>query len=239
MTIRRNTSEVERSRASMLRAVRVAEVDADKALVRVYLKDGKEDEAKSAWLPLINARAGGNRAWHLPDVDEQMMLFAPDGNTESAVLLGGVYSKYGPQPSNDPDLDLMAYKDDASVSYHRGEHQYRVDVPDDGGSVSIHGGATVSIDAGQSVSVNAGVSVDIAAGEKIVLTAPMVIINGNLFVNGNIILTGDFSATGVTHFHGDVIVDGEATIGGIDFSTHEHGGVIIGDQYSDGPEQGE
>lgn len=47
--------------------------------------------------------------------------------------------------------------------------------------------------------------------------------------DANITVTGDVTITAPTiNLTGDVVISGEATIGGIDFSTHVHGGVEPG-----------
>lgn len=79
--------------------------------------------------------------------------------------------------------------------------------------------------------------------DKVKITAPAVTLDtpittctGDLHVEGNTTIDGTAEITGdVTITEGDLMVDNEANIGGIAFSTHVHTGVMTGGGNTGGP----
>ncbi|AJQ93225.1 phage baseplate assembly protein V [Gynuella sunshinyii] len=103
------------------------------------------------WMPWLNARAGYDGEWWVPDIDEQVLVVAPTGNLVLGVVIGSIYrgaltfasgaegiehkvpyptplSELGTQ---DNDLHTRVYKDGTSISYDRQKHRLEVVVKSD------------------------------------------------------------------------------------------------------------
>ncbi len=63
-------AELNRKLANIIRIGLIKEVDYEKARVRV-----KVGEFLTDWLPWITARAGEDRSWFAPNIDEQVVIF--------------------------------------------------------------------------------------------------------------------------------------------------------------------
>jgi len=95
----RRMEESERRLTNVVRPGRVAQVDAQKGLVKLaYAKDENGVDVVSPWLRW-QERAGGIKTWAPPSVGEQVLMFSPSGDISghSWALLGG-YSQANPQP---------------------------------------------------------------------------------------------------------------------------------------------
>ncbi|WP_428243422.1 phage baseplate assembly protein V [Gynuella sp.] len=112
------------------------------------------------WMPWLNARAGYDGEWWVPDIDEQVLVVAPSGNLVLGVIVGSIYrgaltfasGANGVEPRADypaplntlgaegSDLHTRLYKDGTSISYDRHKHQLEValkSAPEAEASVSI------------------------------------------------------------------------------------------------------
>ncbi len=108
---------------NLLRAGTIAEVNHDKALVRVKLGEG--DAAKpflSGWLNYFAKRAGNTIDWDPPEVGEQCLVLSPGGEMAGGFALTGIYSNYRPAPSKDPKVTLRKFSDGLECSYDQTSH---------------------------------------------------------------------------------------------------------------------
>jgi phage baseplate assembly protein V len=67
-------AELSGKSANIMRIGLVKEVDYEKARVRV-----KVGEFITDWLPWVTARAGEDRSWFAPNIDEQVIVLSPFG----------------------------------------------------------------------------------------------------------------------------------------------------------------
>lgn len=138
---------------NLVRLGSVEEVDHARSRARVRMGNLLTD-----WLPVMTARAGGDRTWWHLDAGEQVLVLSPGGDLAHGLVLGSLYQSDHPAPSDDPDLHRTEYKDGTVIEYHRADHRLRADVQGDielsaTGSIAIRANGHITIN-GQEVHVN-------------------------------------------------------------------------------------
>ena len=118
-------AESDRRQGNMLRMGTITEVDHSKALARVTLSDTET----SAWLPWAVMRMGALRVWAPPVAGEQVMIAAPSGELNQAVILGSASRDQFPQPSNDPAETLFQWDDGSFIQHDAAKRQLRMHAP--------------------------------------------------------------------------------------------------------------
>lgn len=239
-------AEIDRRLANMIRLGTIAELDEANALVTVAVGDMKTD-----WLPWRASRAGGNVAWHAPEVGEQVILLSPSGDLGQAVVLGSLYQSAHPANANTKDVQRMTYADGTVVEYDRAAHQLKVDASAASGTVLVNVGgghvivqcataavtasdsvtvecATAAVTASQSVDVQAGTTATVKAPE-ITLDSPLSTCTGALVVEGllsfNAGMSGKPGSGGGAAANiqgGMAITGGDVKADGIGLKTHTH-----------------
>lgn len=131
-------TEADRRLANVVQFGRVAAADYGRARVRVSL-----GPLTTGWVPFIASRAGGDRSWHPPEVGEQVVLVAPGGDLNLAVVVGALYQGVHPAPGDRATLHTVVYQDGASFTYDREAHKWTVVVPGDvdvqaQGNITLH-----------------------------------------------------------------------------------------------------
>lgn len=136
----RQFGQYERTLANAAQLGRVAETDYPKARARVTLNDG----LSSAWLPWLACRAGGDRTWWAPEVDEQVLVVCPDGDPARGVIVGALYCQDASAPAAVETVHRTLYKDGASIEYDREAHALKATLPDGGtAELTAKGGITL------------------------------------------------------------------------------------------------
>jgi len=115
-------SETDRRHSSAFRIGVVEEADYPAGKVRVRMSA----DALTGWLPFAALRAGALRVWSPPSIGEQVMIQAPAGELNQAIVLPGIYRNQFPAPSIDPMLDVMVWDDGSSVSYNRATQEVKI-----------------------------------------------------------------------------------------------------------------
>ncbi|HEQ0226227.1 TPA: phage baseplate assembly protein V, partial [Pseudomonas aeruginosa] len=82
---------------NLIRLGTIAAVDHAAQRVRVLTGD-----LLTGWLPWASPRAGADREWNAPTLNEQVLLFSPSGQTANGVVLTGLFSDLIP-PNGDRD----------------------------------------------------------------------------------------------------------------------------------------
>lgn len=185
----RRLTELERRQANLLRLGTVAEVDLSAARVRVTI-----GAIKTASIPWLTHRAGGDRTWHAPEVGEQILVLAPSGDFSQGVAMPAVYQTAHPAPSASADVHTVVYSDGAVIAYDRAAHALSAVLPSGGtalltadGGITINGPTTINGD---------------------------VQINGDVAIDGEETSTGDMIAGSISvqnHVHGGVQSGGAKT----------------------------
>ena len=182
-------TDLRRRLAALVRLGLVAEVDLERARVRVdYDRAADGAPVQTGWLPWLAGLAGPDRSWRPLSVGEQVAVLSPDGDLAGGIVLGALYRADHPAPSASAAKHLVEYRDGAVVAYDAEAHELRAALPD---------GATVSIESSGGVSITGDVAV-----------------TGGLSVTGDIAADGDVSAEGDVTAEGDITADGDLTASG-------------------------
>ncbi|WP_265027703.1 phage baseplate assembly protein V [Wolbachia endosymbiont (group B) of Chorthippus parallelus] len=118
-------SELNRKVANIIRIGLVKEIDYEKAKVRVKIGEFLTD-----YLPWITSKAGKDRDWSPPDIDEQVMVFSPLSELSLGVVLGGIYQEKYPAPENKKEINSVKFQDGTRLLYDKGKHHLEIEVVD-------------------------------------------------------------------------------------------------------------
>ena len=122
--LHQDMTDAERRLSNVVMLGQVAELDAKKARVRV-----QAGPILTAWLPFATVRAGLDRTWHAPEPGEQVVLVAPGGDLNQAVVVGSLYREAYPPPADSADISRTEWQDGAALAYDRQLHHWRLSVP--------------------------------------------------------------------------------------------------------------
>ncbi|QMV45882.1 phage baseplate assembly protein V [Wolbachia pipientis] len=103
----------------------VKEIDYEKAKVRV-----KVGEFLTNWLPWITYRAGEDKSWSPPNIDEQVIILSPCGELSLGVVLPAIYQEKYPPPENKKEINSIKFQDGTKLSYDSGKNHLEIDVVD-------------------------------------------------------------------------------------------------------------
>ncbi len=128
----------------------------------------------TAWLPWITLRAGADREWNPPTVNEQVLLFSPSGQLGNGVALTGLFSDQIPANGDREGLHRVTYRDGTVIEYDSVAHHLNATLTDGGttnlistGGINIVGNITHQGDytqtGNQNVTGKVTVSVDVVA----------------------------------------------------------------------------
>ena len=83
----------------------------------------------TGWLMVFAQRAGEDRTWDPPSVNEQCLVLCPSGNPEQGFALVGLNGDEFPAPDDSPTRHRRAYRDGAAVEYDTTSHTLRAALP--------------------------------------------------------------------------------------------------------------
>ena len=118
-------SELQRKLANIVRIGIVEKVDYEKARVRVKIGEFLTD-----WLPWITSRAGEDRSWVPPSIDEQVVVLSPLGELSLGVVLAGIYQQKYPLHENKKDVNSLVFQDGSKLLYDKENKHFEVSVVD-------------------------------------------------------------------------------------------------------------
>lgn len=118
-------AELQRKLANIVRIGVVKEIDYEKAKVRVKIGEFLTD-----YLPWITSKAGKDRDWSPPDIDEQVMIFSPLGELSLGVVLGGIYQEKYPASENKKEINSVKFQDGTKFTYDKEKHHLEIEVVD-------------------------------------------------------------------------------------------------------------
>ncbi|WP_341816166.1 phage baseplate assembly protein V [Wolbachia endosymbiont (group B) of Elophila nymphaeata] len=118
-------SELQRKLANIVRIGVVKEIDYEKAKVRV-----KIGELLTDYLPWITSKAGKDRDWSPPDIDEQVVVFSPLGELSLGVVLAGIYQEKYHSPENKKEINSIKFQDGTRLLYDKEKHNLEIEVVD-------------------------------------------------------------------------------------------------------------
>ena len=100
----RQIAELDRRIKNMQRHGVIAQID--HARVRVRVRDG---DWLSHWLPWVERRASSEASWSPPQLGERVIVLAPAGDLEQALVMTGLPCRDNPVPSNEPKRSVRRF----------------------------------------------------------------------------------------------------------------------------------
>jgi phage baseplate assembly protein V len=152
-----DVTELDRRLSNLIRLGTVQEVNYLLALVRV-----KSGDILTGWLPWLTQRAGGDISWHAPEIGEQVVILAPSGELNQAVVLMSLYQALMPAPVAAVDKHHTVYSDGAVIEYDRAAHHLQVILPD-GATVQLTSPGGINISGNINLTGTLTASVDVIA----------------------------------------------------------------------------
>lgn len=139
--LHQDMTEAERRISNVALMGQVVALDTARARVRV-----QAGPITTGWLPFATLRAGLDRTWHPPEPGEQVLLVAPGGDLNQAVVVGSIYRADHPAPADSADISRTRFKDGAVMEYDRAQHHWHLSVPSGGRIVIEVGPSKIEMD---------------------------------------------------------------------------------------------
>jgi len=198
--VERRIRDLERRLARVIQIGVVHEADYEACRLRVRVGE-EEDERITPWIPWGVVRAGPegtDQSWWAPEVGEQVMVWAPEGDLAQAIVGPSLYADEAPAPAHDPKIRRVLLGGEAVITYYREEKTLEIDIPDEiqvyaggdvhlevgglvtakvEGDVSAEVGGSLSADVEGDVSVEAGGDINMAAGGDVNVTGTTINLN--------------------------------------------------------------
>lgn len=213
------TNDVLRRLANMVRLGEIGSLVGNKATVVIEGDDGEQISTDPR--PWLTGRAGPDADWHAPEPGEQVILLSPGGDMSQGVILPGIYSDQFPAPADSADIWRKKFKDGSIIEYDRSAHK---------------------------LTANLGQGSALVIANEAVVDAPNTTTTGNLKVEGNLEVVGVSALNGgaevkpgegggaAVKVNGSVEATEDVKAGNISLRNHPHGGVLHGNEISDGPQ---
>lgn len=158
---------------------------------RVQVKTGS---LTTGWLPWLAPRAGGDREWDPPTVDEQVILFSPSGQLGNGIVLTGLFSDHIPANGDREGLHRRTYRDGTVIEYD---------------SISNHLNATLAEGGTTNLTSTGGIHIVGPITHEGDYTQ-----TGSQTITGKVTVSEDVVAAGISlvnHLHGGVLPGGAKT----------------------------
>ena len=94
----------------------------------------------TGWLPWIAPRAGADREWNPPTINEQVILFSPSGQLGNGIVLAGLFSDHIPANGDREGLHRRTYRDGAVIEYDSITHHLNATLPNGGTTTLVSQG---------------------------------------------------------------------------------------------------
>jgi phage baseplate assembly protein V len=111
----------------------------------------------SPWLPIVAPRAGDDAGYWMPDLHEQVLCLMDSTDFDSGFVIGSIYSRKTPPPTDDGEIREIHFKDGTSVTYDRGSGKLTIDCV---GDVVIRAGGKIDVTASGNLTLK-GARVDL------------------------------------------------------------------------------
>lgn len=114
---------------NMIRTGKVLDIDFEREHPRVRVSDANW---KTDWLPWLEARAHEEATWSPPRIGERVMLLAPGGDVDQAIILTGLPCDDYPVPSREKKQSMRRYADGAFLRHDSETHLLELELPPEG-----------------------------------------------------------------------------------------------------------
>lgn len=91
---------------------------------------GSKDTRTSGWIPMLSARACGDREWWPYEVGEQVAVFCPYGEIRNGFVLGALNQLDFTKLGDRGDVHIIEYKDGRRLTYDRKNSVLMDEYPD-------------------------------------------------------------------------------------------------------------
>ncbi|EFE97107.1 phage baseplate assembly protein V [Serratia odorifera] len=208
-----NLNELYRLICNLVRIGTVTDVDlaAEPPVARVSTGENTTD-----WIRWAAMRAGTAVTWWAPTPGEQVLLFAPCGDLENAVIMGSLYSDSAKPPDHGETSSVTKHPDGALVSYDP-----------ETGALAATGVKSATVEASESIAATAP-EITCTATASITLDTPEVICTKKLSCATFEMKQGGKMTGNVEHSGGTFKSNG------VQVDDHGHGGVERGGGWTDG-----
>lgn len=205
-----NLNELYRLICNLVRIGTVTDVDlaAEPPVARVSTGENTTD-----WIRWAAMRAGAAVTWWAPTPGEQVLLFAPCGDLENAVIMGSLYSESAKPPDSGETSSVTKHPDGALVYYDPAT-----------GALAATGVKSARVEAADSIAATAP-QITCTATTSIILDTPEVVCTKKLSCK-------TFSAEEGGELNG--AFTGTMSINGVKPDDHDHGGIEPGSGWSKG-----
>ena len=174
----------------------VSSIDYANGTARVSFED---DGVVSYDYQVLHTNAMRNKDFAMPDVGENVVCLALPNGIADGFILGSIYTSEIPAPESTGDKRTVVFSDGTRISYDRATHELSVKID----------GTTIITDRQK---------VNITTPKEVVINAPTITLNGNVFISGNI------SSKGNTTTEGSITATGDIVGAGTSLHSHTHRG---------------
>lgn len=204
-------TEMNRALSNLIRVGNIRAIDAANARVRVAFGGCVSD-----WIPWGTSRAGNRRDWTMPNVGEQVIVFAPFGDPTQAVVGPSIFQDDFSAPATSPDKDVTVFPDGTTFEYDSATNTYTQTIAGSGNWVFNLKNAQINTE-----------TATVTAETSVTFDTPETTITGNLTVEKNLTMGGGSNTAtfnGSVSFVGDSVTHNGKNIG----DDHKHSGVESG-----------
>lgn len=210
------SAEIERLISNMIRVGVVAQLDEANARVKMRVNGLVTD-----WMPFNTGRAGATRTWSAPRIGEQLLVFAPYGDTGQAFAGQSVYQDAHPAPAASMHQEHVVFPDGSTGDYNSASNTLTITV-NGGGNVIVNCKHT-TINTDDDITVNTKVAT-VNASIGTTLNTPITTLTGDLRVVGSIDFGRGLTGREGARILGDIVsIDADViAMSAISLSLHKH-----------------
>ncbi|NDO80092.1 baseplate assembly protein [Citrobacter sp. NCU1] len=207
-----NLNELYRLICNLVRIGTVLDVDEERYLARVETGENKTD-----WIRWGVERAGEAVTWWAPTVGEQVFIFCPCGEMETAFIGGSLYSEGSPPPDKGETTRVTLHPDGAKFLYDP-----------KASALVVSGVKTADVTASESITATVPV-VTVKADTRITLDTPEVVCTNKLITATLEVQKGGEMKGNINHSGGSL------SSNSVVVHLHKHNGVQSGGSNTGGP----
>ncbi|MDM5178516.1 phage baseplate assembly protein V [Massilia sp. DJPM01] len=210
------SAEIERLMSNMIRVGVVAALDEANARVKMRVNGLVTD-----WMPFNTGRAGATRTWSAPRIGEQLVVFAPYGDTGQAFAGQSVYQDDYPAPVASMHQEHVIFPDGSTADYNSASNTLTITV-NGGGNVIVNCKHT-TINTDDDVTVNTKIAI-VNASISTTVDTPITTLTGDLKVVGSIDFGRGLTGREGAHISGDIVsIDADViAMSAISLALHKH-----------------
>lgn len=211
-------TEMNRALSNMIRVGNIRAIDAANARVRVAFGGCVSD-----WIPWGTSRAGNRRDWTMPNVGEQVIVFAPFGDPTQAIVGPSIFQDDFSAPATSADKDVTVFPDGTTFEYDSATNTYTQTIAGSGNWVFNLKVAQINTE-----------TAEIKASTSVKMDTPETTCTGNLTVEKSLTMGqggGTAKLKGNVEIEGGTLTHNGKNIG----SDHAHSGVQSGGSNTGAP----